>query len=161
LPAICAHCAEPADDTITGKTRIGRRTRFLDFPVCRGCHERILQLSVAEEKVLKTGRRASLIGGIAVAAILFILLPAALGWPLKLLESLAAGVAVWAAVVVFVRRRYRKAISPEKMEIIEAARIVDFSWRATTFEFQNDRFSEQFLAINEALLMQLPDSSQQ
>jgi hypothetical protein len=33
--------------------------------------------------------------------------------------------------------------------------IANFSWRATTFEFVNETFADQFRAMNEARLMEI------
>jgi hypothetical protein len=44
---------------------------------------------------------------------------------------------------------------PAKQAIGQAARLANFTWRATTFEFENEQFAEQFRALNEARLMEI------
>jgi hypothetical protein len=52
-------------------------------------------------------------------------------------------------------RASTQAELPSKRAIRQSAEIANFSWRATTFEFDNEKFAEQFRAMNEARLMEI------
>jgi len=43
----------------------------------------------------------------------------------------------------------------KKKAILEAGRLCDFSWRFTTFEFNDDSFAERFRALNETKLTEV------
>jgi hypothetical protein len=45
------------------------------------------------------------------------------------------------------------ATLPEKKTVLAAARITDFSWWSTTFEFGNDHFAERFVELNRTILI--------
>ncbi|MFZ0544859.1 MAG: hypothetical protein WAM60_05450, partial [Candidatus Promineifilaceae bacterium] len=81
--------------------------------------------------------------------LLFSSLPFALRLVLALLAAALAGYDGWA----FARRKGLSATLPEKKTVLAAARITDFSWWTTTFEFGNDQFAERFVNLNKALLI--------
>jgi hypothetical protein len=47
-----------------------------------------------------------------------------------------------------------EAAKPEKKAILASAQMVEFSWRAATFEFENEDFSDGFLELNQEKLME-------
>jgi hypothetical protein len=55
--------------------------------------------------------------------------------------------------LAFARRKGLSATIPEKKAVLAAARISDFSWWTTTFEFGNDIFAERFIDLNRRMLI--------
>jgi hypothetical protein len=53
------------------------------------------------------------------------------------------------------QRAQWKAALPEKQAVRGSAKVTNFSWRATTFEFTNETFAERFEAMNESVLMEI------
>jgi ABC-type uncharacterized transport system permease subunit len=72
---------------------------------------------------------------------------------LRLIIALALSFVIGAVVLVFFRRRSLAAAHEEKLAILESARLTEFSWRATTFQFHNDEFAAAFALLNESRLM--------
>ena len=81
--------------------------------------------------------------------------PAGLSFILRLLIALLIGGGVTFGVFVFFRRAIGNAALPEKKAILQSAQIETFSWRATTFSFTNDAFTERFIDLNEPFLMEI------
>lgn len=153
FPGICVRCAQPAAKTMPLRRRLGRITRTIDVPLCSECRRELNRQSGDEERLGKIGRLAA--GGAFVMAAAFVLLltPAGISLLLRLLVALAAGMMLGQLTLLLFQRARQKAALPEKQAIRRSARIVTFSWRATTFEFVNPTFAERFEEMNESLLM--------
>jgi len=153
FPALCVHCAHPAVARMTVRKRLGRMTRLIDMPLCATCVTELGRQSGAEERLQKISR---LLLGLAFGLILaFSLwqLPAELGWGLRLLVAFGlTGTAVSALYLWLVRLRQQAAL-PEKQAIRQSAQIITFSWRAITFQFTNETFSQRFKQLNQSLIM--------
>jgi hypothetical protein len=90
-----------------------------------------------------------------VVAFALIFTPVEFGFGLRLL--LAALVALLLAGCVFwlFWRASARVELPSKQAIRQSADIANFSWRATTFEFDNKMFADQFRKMNETQLMEI------
>lgn len=155
FPGICVYCAKPAVKDMALRKRIGRVTRRVAVPVCADCYRELHHLSAQEERIRNVGRLAA--GGLLllVLAVVLLLTPAGLSFLLRLMLALLAGLVAAEGAVLWFRRLARRAASPAKQAILNAAVIVHFSWRATTFDFVNETFAERFKQLNEPYLMEL------
>jgi hypothetical protein len=155
FPGICVHCAEPAPETMLVRKRMGRLTRLIDVPVCTECARQLQRKSLEEEQL---GRLQWLIGGAAwlvTAVALLIALPPGMALWMRLGLGVLVACAVTAVIFTIFKRQIHKQYLPKKKEVLNAARIEKFSWRATIFIFENDEFTKRFITINEPLLMEL------
>jgi hypothetical protein len=155
FPAICVHCAGTAAAAMPLRRRIGRTTRLLEVPVCAGCDQELQQLSAEEERLQKLGWAATGAAAGVTFVLLLIFLPAGLAGMLRLMLALTVALGPAAAVFTYFRRAAQAAARPAKRAVLDSARMVHFSWRATTFEFANDSFARQFTQLNESLLMDI------
>ncbi len=153
FPAICVYCAAPADERLALRKRIGRTTRVIDLPLCATCHHDIHRLSGEEERLQRLGRAASVAAALLILVILMLLLPSSLPILLRLIMSLFVSSMVGIGLFMWFSARSGRAALPKKKEILASAFMTDFSWRATTFEFVNEAFSERFVNLNRARLM--------
>jgi hypothetical protein len=135
--------------------RIGRTTRIIDVPLCTSCAQAIARKSGEEERLQKIGMLVETAVFLITTAIILIVTPAGLSFILRLLIALLISGGLTFGVIIFFRRAIRNAALPEKKAILQAAQIETFSWRATTFSFANDAFTERFVDINESLLMEI------
>ncbi|RMH00579.1 MAG: hypothetical protein D6706_03710 [Chloroflexi bacterium] len=135
------------------RRRIGRVTRMVDVPLCAECARHLVYRSADEERVERLGMLAGGIVALLMLGLVLLMMPpdVVLWWRL-LAGLLAAGLAGTAVFLRFRRASFNAAL-PEKKAVLNAVQIVDFSWRATTFEFVNAQFAEQFRRLNEAILM--------
>jgi hypothetical protein len=154
FPGLCVHCAQPATEWMGLKRQIGRITRLIDVPLCHDCRQHLKYLSGEEERLQKLSRLLALLALVLTMAVVLLLTPAAMALVLRLLIGLLGGLAASEMMLILFRRAQLRAALPLKKEIQDSARIVGFSWRATTFEFANETFAERFRAINEPLLME-------
>lgn len=152
FPGVCVHCTRPAGEGMTLRKRIGRLTRLVDVPVCADCAQTLRRRSGEEERLERIGYVATAVVFLLVAAVVYGLLP-----PLALIlrggAAVILGVLVASAVRAYFQGAALKAARPEKRAILESARLANFSWRATTFEFSNEAFVERFVDLNEELVM--------
>jgi hypothetical protein len=155
FPAVCIHCGQAAAAGMLLRRRIGRTTRLLEVPVCTVCKQELQQLSAEEERLQKVGRLATGTAAVLAAVLLLILLPSGLAGAFRLLVALLLALLPAAAVFTYFKRAAMAAARPAKKAVIESARMAHFSWRATTFEFTNDSFAQQFRQLNESLLMDI------
>ncbi|MCA9920557.1 MAG: hypothetical protein KC445_21530, partial [Anaerolineales bacterium] len=81
--------------------------------------------------------------------------PAALSFGLRLLIALLVGGGLAAAVLWGFRKPIADAALPEKQAIRQSVAIEAFSWRATTFAFENDLFADRFVELNAPRLMEI------
>ncbi len=136
------------------KKRIGRKTRMIHVPLCDECFQQLNQLSGREEQLRKLGRLLSALTFILVLAFTLLLTPAGMDLILRIFISLFLGLVFTEIVLIIFKRAENKVALPEKLEIYDSAHIKEFSWRATTFEFANDFFVEQFKNLNGSFLME-------
>ena len=153
FPAICVYCAAPAVERLALRKRIGRTTRVIDLPLCASCHHDIHRLSGEEERLQRLGRAASVTAALVVLVVLMLLLPSSMPIWLRLIMSLIVSSIVAIGLISWFAARSGRAALPKKKEILASAAMTDFSWRATTFEFVNEAFSERFVNLNRARLM--------
>jgi len=154
FPAICVHCAQPANESLVVSKRSGQIRRLIDVPVCTECSQELRRQSGEEERLQRLGWLAVSITGLLVLVITFFLLPGP--WPLlRLFIALVPALLIATVIYSIFRKKMSDAARPQKRAILESARMVDFSWRATTFEFNNEAFAESFSEINESRLMEL------
>jgi hypothetical protein len=153
FPAICVYCATPAEERLSLRKRIGRATRVIDLPLCATCQHDIQRLSGEEERLQRLGRAVSVAAAILVLIVLTFLLPSGLPIWLRLIMSLIVSLIVAFGFYWWFDARSRRAALPKKKEILASAAMTDFSWRATTFEFVNTAFCDQFVELNRAKLM--------
>lgn len=153
FPGICVNCAQPAAEKMSLHKRLGRITRMIDVPLCSDCRRELNRQSGDEERLGKIGRLAAGAAFALAVALVLLLTPGEVTLFLRLLVALALGVVLGQLTLLLFQRAQQKAALPEKQAIRQSARIVEFSWRATTFEFVNQTFAERFEAMNESLLM--------
>lgn len=154
FPGLCIHCAQPAGAWMGVKKRISRVTREIDVPICNDCHHQLRSQSAEEKRIQRIGYLVTALASLLTLAITLPITPMVLDLTSRLLIGLLAGLFVARIVMIYFERARRQASPPVKQAIYDAARIVQFSWRATTFEFANETFSERFRTLNEALLME-------
>ena len=155
FPGICVHCSQPAPETMTLRQRYGRITRIIDVALCRRCAGALNRRSAEEERLKKMTRLLPGVLGLLGLAIALLLTPAALSFGLRLLIALLVAGALAAAVLWGFRKPIANAALPQKQAIRQSVAIDGFSWRATTFAFENDLFADRFVALNEARLMEI------
>lgn len=154
FPEICVHCSRPASDRMPIKKRRGGNTRLIEVPICSDC-ARELQLKSGEEE---RWQRLGLIAMTGLGFIIFIISTLVLNSliPFWLSLIIALVVATLAAIGLrdLFRRKSLAEARPQKKAILKSARMVYFSWRATTFEFENETFAQWFEELNEPGLME-------
>jgi hypothetical protein len=84
-----------------------------------------------------------------------LLLPAGMPFLLRLLIAVTLSALAGLLLLAYFRRRSLAAASSDKLEILDSARLAHFSWRATTFQFENDDFARRFASLNEPRLMEV------
>lgn len=155
FPGICVHCAQPAAETLLVRKRVSRTTRLIDVPVCSDCAKQLQRKSMEEERF---GQLKYVISALALLVTLFALylvLPPSLPAVLRWLLALSGSLLITAVLYNFIQHKIKETYVPEKKAVLNAARIETFSWRATTFTFENDTFSQRFVELNEPSLMEI------
>lgn len=152
FPGVCVNCTNPAAHKMPLRKRIGRLTRLVDVPVCADCAAILKRQSGEEERLQKIGYVVMGLVFLITTGLIYLFLPPFSPW-LQFGAAVALGLVVASAVRVYFRRTALKAALPEKKAILDAARLANFSWRATTFEFANETFVERFVDLNENLVM--------
>jgi hypothetical protein len=155
LPGICVHCAQPAAGWMEVRKRIGRVTRLIKVPLCSRCAGELGRQSGEEERLQKIGRLVCGVLFLLALALLLLLTPDRLDFTLRLLIALSTAAGLSTVVYLWFRRARFLAARPEKKAIRNSAGIANFSWRATTFEFNNETFAKRFRDLNETLLMEV------
>lgn len=153
FPGICANCSQTAAYWMPVKKWGGYIFRRIDMPVCKECARLLGRRSWKEERWDKIGLIAAVIAAVLVLLLAFLIFFAPLPFLARfILALLAAGLAGYDAWV-FTRRKKLSAALPEKKTVLASARITDFSWWTTTFEFGNDHFAERFIDLNRTILV--------
>ena len=155
FPGICVHCSQPAPETMTVRQRYGRITRMIDLPVCSRCAGELNRQSAEEERLQKISWLVSGVLFLLGLAVALLLTPAGLSFGLRLLIALLVGGGLATAVLWGFRQPIAIAALPEKQAIQQSVAIEAFSWRATTFAFQNDLFADRFTELNAPRLMEI------
>jgi hypothetical protein len=149
FPGICVACEQPAAERMRLTKRAGQTTRTIDVPLCSDCARQMVRRSAGEERLQTFGWLAGGLAGALALALTLLLAPEEFGVAIRLPVALLVAALAFAAVWLLFRRLSWRAAAPEKKAIRDAARIEDFSWRATTFTFQGAVFTERFRALNE------------
>jgi hypothetical protein len=154
FPRCCVNCGKEATETIRLRKRRGRVTREIEAPLCADCRQELQRLSGDEERWVRMGwffgALAIFLGLIAF----MLLLPGWLAFVPRLLLSVFLAAGAGALVTLYVRRQSLDHARPEKLAVRNAAQLQDFSWRATTFEFENEAFARQFIELNREKLLE-------
>ena len=135
---------------------MGHITRLVDAPLCADCAHELHRLSGEEERWRRLSWLLSSLAWLASFSVLFFLLPAGLGAPFRFFISVTIALIIAASTFRYGRRTALRRARPQKQAILKAATLIDFSWRATTFEFVNETFAENFSTINESRLFNIP-----
>ena len=154
FPRICVHCGQPAVERMRISKRKRSVTRLIEVPVCNDCYQEINRRSWAEERWQRIGLLVTGTVAVAVLALSFFLLPSELPVWLRLLAGIILAGLVALGLRGIIKQRSAEMARPEKKAILEAVRMVNFSWRATTFQFRRADFSEEFTKLNEQQLME-------
>ena len=154
FPGICVHCSRAAMESMTLLQQNGRTIRQVDVPLCDQCAGRLRKESGEEERRRKLGRLFTVIAAVMVALLLLIILPALLGFWIKMILALIGGALTAAFVRWLFQGIINQAALPEKKAIRESARMTSFSWQTVTFVFANESFVERFVVMNEPLLVE-------
>jgi hypothetical protein len=155
FPGFCAHCSQSATNIMTVTLRNGRRTRSIEVPLCTECYREVQKESGEEERLHRLGRAATGVIFFLVAVPALILLNRVFPIGVAALVSLTAGILAGLVVLTIFRRKRAAAANPEKRAILNSARMVEFSWRAATFEFENEAFSDRVIELNQEDLMEV------
>ncbi len=155
FPALCVHCGQPAPASMPIRKRIGRTTRTISVPLCTGCVHEVARKSGEEERLQKIGWLLQTAVFLLSTLIILIVTPSGLAFILRLFIALSIAGGLTYSIALLFRRTIRKAALPEKQAILNAAQIDTFSWRATTFAFENNLFTERFVDLNKPYLMEL------
>lgn len=140
---------------MTLRQRYGRITRLIDVPLCTRCASELNRRSADEERLQKISWLVSGVLFLLGLAIALLLTPPALSFGLRLLIALLVG-GGWVALVLWAfRKPLANAALPDKQAIRQSVTIADFSWRATTFAFENDLFADRFVELNAPRLMEI------
>lgn len=152
FPPICTNCGEPGTEMMRLRRRLGRVTREIDVPVCADCARELSRLSGEEER----RRRVAWVAGTALwlglSVLFFLVLPAAMRAPVRVLLAVVPAAALGIVVGIYLHRDTRRFARQEKLDVLNAAAIEDFSWRVTTFRFANEAFAQGFRSLNGARL---------
>jgi hypothetical protein len=155
FPSICVHCSQPATETMTVRQRIGRITRIIKLPLCQRCATELTRQSADEERLTKISWLVSGVLFLLGLTLTLLLTPTMLTFGLRLLIALLVGAGLVTAVLYGFRKPIANAALPEKQAIRQSVAIETFSWRATTFAFENDLFADRFTELNETRLMEI------
>jgi len=153
FPAICAHCGQPATENMKIAKRKGTTTRLIKIPICSDCFQTVSRKTWAEERWLRLGKVVTIAVGIATLVAVYFLLPTEFpGW-----FSLASAAILSLLIALGLRGIYKQRSAdmahPEKKAILRSAKMLNFSWRVTTFVFSRNDFSERFSELNKEKLM--------
>ena len=140
---------------MTVRQRYGRITRIIDVPLCSRCASELNRRSAEEERLRKISWLLGGVLGLLGLAIALLLTPAALSFGLRLLIALLIGGGLAAGVLWGFRKPLANAALPGKQAIRQSVAIEAFSWRATTFAFENDLFADRFVELNAPRLMEI------
>lgn len=137
------------------RKRRGQITRLIDVPICSACSHELQLKSGDEERWQRLGLLATVSGGLFFFVISLLLIPGVLPFWLRIIAALTTAILVGFGLSVLFKRKSLEAARPEKKAILDSVQMVNFSWRATTFEFDNETFARGFRELNESGLMEI------
>jgi hypothetical protein len=140
---------------MTVRQRIGRITRTIQLPLCQRCAAELNRQSADEERLTKISWLVSGVLFLLGLAVTLLLTPTMLAFGLRLLIALLVGAGLVTAVIYGFRKPIANAALPEKQAIRQSVTIKTFSWRATTFAFENALFADRFVELNAVRLMEI------
>lgn len=153
FPAICAHCGRSATQDLKIAKRKGTTTRLIKIPICIECYQTVSRKTWAEERWLRLGKVATISVAILIMVAGYFLLPTEFpGW-FRLISTAILSLLIALALRGIYRQRSADMVHPEKKAILASAKILNFSWRVTTFFFSRMDFAERFTELNEDKLM--------
>lgn len=155
FPPKCVNCGQEAEGAMTLRKRRGRTTREVKAPLCADCQRELQRLSGEEERWLRMGWFFGAVAFILALAAFLLLLPSWLTFGLRLLAATLLAGGAGALVIAYFRSRSNEKARPEKQAVRRAARLHTFSWRATTFEFEDEGYGEQFIDLNREKLLEI------
>lgn len=155
FPAGCIHCTTLATEKLRLRKRLGRVTRRIDVPLCADCLRELNRLSGDEERWRKISWLVTGLVAVVAAVIGLGLSPAGWVMPVRAIVALLLGLFFVRLTFAFFQRHTLQYARPEKQAIRSSAKIITFSWRATTFQFTNSDFLARFKALNGSRLMDL------
>lgn len=153
LPAACVNCGQDASEQISIRSKDGQIVRSLDMPLCTDCHRELNRKSAEEVRLQRLEPVVTALAGLLILALFFLFVFDGLPILLRLFLALIPAILAAAGIIYIFRKMVYKAALPEKQNIRDSAQIATFTWRATTFEFTNDEFAQQFSQLNEQRLM--------
>lgn len=100
------------------------------------------------------GRFLTVVSAFVVLVVGYLVTPGGMPTVLRVIIAIALALFAAKAVLTFFNRRSLAAALPEKLAILNSAKMVEFSWRATTFQFANNDFAQQFSSLNKSRQME-------
>lgn len=155
FPASCINCGHEADLGLTLYKRDAGLQRSIKVPLCIDCQQELRRKSAEEERFERIGFVVAAAFGLLFFVLVLLLLPTSLSAWLKIMSAVIVAVIIAMAILGLFLRKSKKSARPEKLQIKSAARISEFSWRATTFEFRDENYAESVCRLNEQQLMEL------
>lgn len=154
FPKRCVSCGKLATSTLRIRKRRDRRTRELEVPLCADCHREVDRLSGDEERWLRMGWFFAALASVLTLIVVLLLLPGGLPFISRLLLAILAAGGVGVVVAIAFRRRRLQHARPQKLAVLNAVQLQDFSWRATTLAFTNDETAQEFVELNREKIME-------
>lgn len=152
FPALCVACGRPMAERLTLQLKRGQLTRRIEVPICEECRRLSARRSGEEERLIRLSRLAGLGIAMALAALVFWVLPFE-WWVLRLAAGVLFGITGGALVYRVLARRAAAAELPERRAVRESARIVDFNWREMTLAFADPGFAERVRELNSSAVI--------
>lgn len=146
FPNRCAACGQPATERLPLQMKRGPVTRRLDAPLCADCARQLARRSGREEQLRRSGRLAAVAAGLALLAVVALLLGGP-WWLRGLLGLLAGGVGAVLVWWAFDRRAAAEQL-PETRAVRESARIIDFTWRDMTLQLADETLAAAVVELN-------------
>lgn len=147
FPGHCVACGQPARERLTLRKRRGQITRQIDTPLCAECARQLARRSGRQESLLRLSWPLAAVAAIMLALLGLLVLPVEPWW-LRLAIGAAAGAAGGAFIRWAMIRRAAAAELPERRAVLDAAQIVDFTWRDMTLLFARHEFAGQVRELN-------------
>jgi hypothetical protein len=155
FPASCVNCGREAELGLTLYKRDAGLQRSIKVPLCNDCQQELRRKSAAEERLERIGFVVAAAFGLLFFVLVLLLLPANLSTWLKIIAAVILAAFIAMAVLGLFLRKSKQSARPEKLNIKNAARISEFSWRAMTFEFRDEQYAESVCRLNEPQIMEL------
>jgi hypothetical protein len=154
FPKRCVSCGKPATSTLRLRKRRERTTRELEVPLCADCRNEVDRLSGDEERWLRIGWLFAALASVLALIVVLLLLPGGLAFLPRLVLAIFAAGGVGVMVSLAFRQRRLQHALPQKLAVLNAVRLQDFSWRATTLAFADDEIARRFVELNREKVME-------